>query len=516
MTKRLPAETLLEIFHYYLHLPETIRTWTQPTVCHSRHTFTSPIILTHVCRFWREVACNDPRLWSSIFVIGPTLNQIPLVRLWLSRTGNFTLRIEFLERFCESSSKNLTIASHELLNVFWEKKRFWEIIDFEFASILDEHSNWMLREAVANPDPELEVYSARIIDNRMGHKDLTLPLWQTVPWCPRLQRLEVGVLFFPTLNVNLRELVCHGPQTRAQILRFLAGCPRLEKFEGTVVRGTTEENPWARYPQGTLVHSELRHLCLNSFGDVISLAIYDALVCPRLEFFSADLNGGNRDCARGMYEFIERSQCRLRTLKGVSVNHLTQDLDAVTRYFSHPLLQDLETLLVHRPTQNFFRALTLPTPHPSGTRNPPALLPRLKDLDIVCYRAATGVEFSQMIVSRFEHLKQVRLSGTPPDTVLLEGHRVWGFPGIVIDVVRDFSKRDKLWSDYTLFGGAWDQKFLDYPMAGAQPLAGEFFLDRFGRGNGWYKSDRFYVLIDGRSAEGRPRRGRAFQLSDDV
>ncbi|XP_006461595.1 hypothetical protein AGABI2DRAFT_118469 [Agaricus bisporus var. bisporus H97] len=498
--EHIPAEILLEIFHDYLHLRE-IPNDTKPTVRHSKHTFTSPILLTHVCRFWRELACSDPRLWASIYVVGPTLNQIPLVKLWLSRTGKWTLRIQFLEKYCQSVSKELTIATRELMKVFWRKKRFWDVIDFEFTNILDEYSTWMLREAMAEPDPEILVSSARIIDNRKGHKDLTLPLWRSVPWCRSLRKLEVGPMFFPTVNENLRELICHGPQTRARILGFLSCCPRLEKFEGTVTRLAGEENPWTLYPQGGLVHTELRHLCLNSFGDVASLPIYNALTCPRLEHLSAELNGGNRDCSRGMYDLIERSQCRLRTLKGVNVNFLSDSLSDMISFFSHPGLQDLETLLVYRPNHVFFQAITLPT-SPSSTSNPSHylhslwLFPHLKNLDIVAYRANTGVEFSQMIVSRFGSLEMIRMSATPPQKILLEGPQVRNFPGIIIDVKHSLKKRETIWNDYLLFGGAWNRAIMDGPLVPTRQQSG-FYPDTFGRGSEYFRADSFRVVLDG-------------------
>jgi hypothetical protein len=221
-----------------------------------------------------------------------------------------------------------------------------------------------------------------------------------------------------------------------------------------------------------------------------------------------------------MYDLIERSQCRLRTLKGVNVNFLSHSINDLTRFFSHPRLQDLETLLVYRPNQIFFQAITLPFPrsstsNPSNNLDSPSLFPRLKNLDIVAYRADTGVEFSQMIVSRFEYLKKVRLSGSPPHIILLEGRRVWDFPGIVMDVKHDFSKRETLWNDYALFGGAWNQTLMDQPMVRADFCTNQFFVNRFGCGDEWYRTDRFCILLDGRREKVSRRKG-FLQLSDDV
>jgi len=36
----------------------------------------APLVLTHVCRYWRNLALSTPSLWSSIFIYLPNTYQL--------------------------------------------------------------------------------------------------------------------------------------------------------------------------------------------------------------------------------------------------------------------------------------------------------------------------------------------------------------------------------------------------------------------------------------------------------
>ncbi|KAJ7635298.1 hypothetical protein FB45DRAFT_1026184 [Roridomyces roridus] len=68
----LPPETTVEIFEHCV----VRRTSSSPSA--------APLLLTQVCRRWRQIALATPRLWKSV-------TPEELIKMWLSRSGNLPL-----------------------------------------------------------------------------------------------------------------------------------------------------------------------------------------------------------------------------------------------------------------------------------------------------------------------------------------------------------------------------------------------------------------------------------------
>lgn len=427
----IPPEILQRIFKEYLTLLD-IPNWSKPVVRSSRKTFATPVPLTHVCRYWREVACSYPNLWSTIFVLGPSRHAFPLIKLWLKRAGNSSLYLQFYEKLFESSVEEITSATQELISkIFWEKWSFWAHINFTFADIPDANPRRM-QEIWSMPPPEgqLEVYTARLVDGRKGERDLTIPLWFRIACSSHLRRLEVGPLCIDSPPENLRELICHEPLTRLRILQLIKLCPRLEKLVVTIREVPGEGN--ALYlPDGHFIRKELRHLCINDTGRISALPIYNTLTCPRLEFLAAGCNSGESGANEGIYNLIRRSGCSLDTLRGVHVQSMTKEF--MVRFFSLPGLQKLASLRINSVNGPFLELLTLP-PY-SNSSKPGGLLPDLKDLHIAELHAI-GWEFSNMVISRLSTLKTIGVASDPSIERVLLSDRLWDHPNITLNVVR--------------------------------------------------------------------------------
>ncbi|KAF9525789.1 hypothetical protein CPB83DRAFT_858890 [Crepidotus variabilis] len=92
-TVLIPTVALSRIF--LLFVQSTTPTAFAP--CVEAITGHGPMLLSHVCRRWRQIAIEKtPSLWSSIYV-GPhpllTQNRVTLVRIWLLRSGKESLHI---------------------------------------------------------------------------------------------------------------------------------------------------------------------------------------------------------------------------------------------------------------------------------------------------------------------------------------------------------------------------------------------------------------------------------------
>ncbi|KAK7018500.1 F-box domain-containing protein, partial [Favolaschia claudopus] len=53
----------------------------------------SPVLLTHICRLWREIACSTPQLWRAISLSSVESRSFNPDCIWLSRAGVFPLSI---------------------------------------------------------------------------------------------------------------------------------------------------------------------------------------------------------------------------------------------------------------------------------------------------------------------------------------------------------------------------------------------------------------------------------------
>ncbi|KAL5485868.1 hypothetical protein ACEPAI_6911 [Sanghuangporus weigelae] len=99
----LPDELLREIFKYCL-----------PEHPNFRSEF-APLLLTHVCRRWRAVGSETPELWTTLHLNNPALrrkNVLPLLDLWLQRSGSWPLDIDVDISILDGVVRNLNLGDY--------------------------------------------------------------------------------------------------------------------------------------------------------------------------------------------------------------------------------------------------------------------------------------------------------------------------------------------------------------------------------------------------------------------
>ncbi|KAJ4472829.1 hypothetical protein C8J55DRAFT_607537 [Lentinula edodes] len=90
--RQIPSETLADIF-----------VWCLPADRNAvRSLKEAPLLLTTICRNWRQVALDTPRLWTSLHIfLPPRMSDIAVskratgVKTWLQRSGSLPLSISF-------------------------------------------------------------------------------------------------------------------------------------------------------------------------------------------------------------------------------------------------------------------------------------------------------------------------------------------------------------------------------------------------------------------------------------
>ncbi|KAJ3852399.1 hypothetical protein EV368DRAFT_82559 [Lentinula lateritia] len=90
--RQIPSETLADIFVWCLPADRNA----------TRSLKEAPLLLTTICRNWRQVALDTPRLWTSLHIfLPPHMSDIAVlkraigVKTWLQRSGSLPLSISF-------------------------------------------------------------------------------------------------------------------------------------------------------------------------------------------------------------------------------------------------------------------------------------------------------------------------------------------------------------------------------------------------------------------------------------
>lgn len=116
--RRLPPELWAEIF---MRCSKGLKC----TVTPIHDTFdlkSGPLLLTHVCSWWRVIAISTPALWTSIRLVlsRPKPSHTNLVDMWIKRSCTLPLTVAFID--CPPS---VLWESHTALNLLVEQSNRW-------------------------------------------------------------------------------------------------------------------------------------------------------------------------------------------------------------------------------------------------------------------------------------------------------------------------------------------------------------------------------------------------------
>ncbi|KAK7031036.1 hypothetical protein VNI00_013826 [Paramarasmius palmivorus] len=170
--RRLPRDIVAEIFLQCLPTD-------QLPVCDVSK---APLVLTTVCRSWREVAVATPRLWRAIHFVFPALvgytidDHIQMFRLrkeglqlWLKRAGSVPLTISCFARFNDrkprSVMERIRALYTEYVEVFTKYATQWRALYLSFVPL---ESLSPLRALNASDLPQLRTLSLDANDYELG------------------------------------------------------------------------------------------------------------------------------------------------------------------------------------------------------------------------------------------------------------------------------------------------------------------------------------------------------------
>ncbi|KAG7099947.1 hypothetical protein E1B28_001740 [Marasmius oreades] len=200
--RRLPAEVMSEIFVHCLQTKDR-----NPT----RSLAEAPLLLTLVCRRWREIALSTAQLWSSLHIYLPPTAQKYEIRLtevinrraegvkaWLSRSGSLPLSISLVVGLDRDSSGRAVLVYKSVMDVFFSFSHKWGTLMLRVPSCLLE-----VIEDYARPHwQDLTRLQTLIIDYDMASRQLLF----LDPAAPHPSPEDT--------NVPLAGLICNAPALR--------------------------------------------------------------------------------------------------------------------------------------------------------------------------------------------------------------------------------------------------------------------------------------------------------------
>lgn len=404
---RMPVELLCKIFQLYLDDPIEVRRGpTTSTVTSTITSNSSPVILGHVCGYWRNVALFTPTLWSTIAISKPKLSQLPLIRLWIHRASTCPLSLCIFQY--RNSDITERTATDQILSLFISVSYQWESINFRLMGA-------PYKQLLNLPTGVTGSLKSISLATDTWHYADTVSLWETLRASPTVRRVRwdsyprmdaVPMPRCPT-HIPWRRLTHIGLHqstnlTAHEYLEILRGCNELVDLDISVVMERSDI-----LPSTPVLLPKLRFLKIQA--TIYNPAdLFDHVIVPAL--LSLDVN----HCIHShsprppfyIKDLLTRSGCHLENL---SLWHGFPDEDEMMDLLAAPQLQSLCYLQVDRGpfTDRTIKMLT----HSQTSR----LLPHLKRMMLPNCEATDGI-LLDLVVSRLPLLEEVRVLVWPDES----------------------------------------------------------------------------------------------------
>ncbi|KAJ6512628.1 hypothetical protein C8R45DRAFT_1206661 [Mycena sanguinolenta] len=214
--RRLPPEVVAEIF------AACLPSHRNPIISGKE----APLLLSHICHEWRNIALTTPRLWASLHVIAPIEKRCQEIReavdIWLSRSGVLPLSISLVH----STAAGLDFRA--VLEAFIPYSSRWHRIRFRLPAY---HNFRPLSVLSPNDVPILE---SAMIDGFAGAD----PYWDFLAFLGATSLRSVAfrrAVKYPQVPIpwSLLRHLCIDRESRwlltaAEALDIMQRCPELE------------------------------------------------------------------------------------------------------------------------------------------------------------------------------------------------------------------------------------------------------------------------------------------------
>lgn len=339
----LPPELLEQIFIFYAHDHDHSHASegtpaTDVISAHPRH-LVNPLVLGHVCSHWMAMSRTLPRIWSSIYVIEPSVKKIEMAAYWLSLSGKSPLTLSLTMGNSASTSstrdhkdrhsRDKADAARRFVDLFVSHYDQWQHITIQLSQtnylssllgekgqLLSDHppamlkhldvdyGSWMMGDGPPSDDAIIQLYSA--------------PGLESLAWSAQWYKpTKLVSLVFPHW-ASLRRLTYRQPYSFNALkvvdaVGLLQACPMLEHFDA-MLHAEHGHGHGMEVPE-FLTHHHLRVLDVTL--EPRTSAFFDSLCLPALEEVSVAFElsfGGAVEYAEPFLGLLERSECRIQKL----------------------------------------------------------------------------------------------------------------------------------------------------------------------------------------------------------
>ncbi|KAJ4482439.1 hypothetical protein J3R30DRAFT_2174084 [Lentinula aciculospora] len=325
--RKLPMEIMSEIFLQCLPAVDTSSVIWRP----EPHPNQAPLLLTQICRSWRNIAIATPRLWSTLIINASngSSSHAEITKLWLTRSRNVSLTLTLLVRSADrfhggrrttSYEEFVPIAAIEVLTMFiphFPRVRALALLFAlpviravsELRPVEDDVCNQLerlhLTTSFENTPLEITwtrslVHSAPNLRHLYFDSSMVpLPIVRGQEWCLRLRTINLDAAYgIPPEDFFL--LLRNSPE--------LIRCVIVMNLDELLNHFTR----WDEMPK--VIHTALQELSLSSedasLGNVLDLLTLPALVSLKLGAVGDEAWPHNE-----LLHFLSRSLCVLKELK---------------------------------------------------------------------------------------------------------------------------------------------------------------------------------------------------------
>ncbi|KAF8195086.1 hypothetical protein BJ912DRAFT_164547 [Pholiota molesta] len=299
-TDCLPPEIVAEIFEFCI--PDV-------NYVSSKYKLSAPLVLSAVCRSWRDIAHSMPRLWNvlPLYLRDSDSGPLPgplLVKEWIGRAGQLPLSIYFSVFEALDGPENLGVAV-QIINVFNQYSIRWRDLKYGGPPSLLSHFSSDMQGLPQLRSLSLETRS-RGPDHGITTYDEPLKLRPK-----KLKALTILAIIPHTLDFDW----CHLTQldisfvALADYFEVLRRAPLLTKcsFRWEATHYTTRHE----LPPKSIVCSGIRSLYISA---PLYEKIIERLICPSLKDLKL-LKFYNKTVEMPLIvDFLRKSGCSLEVL----------------------------------------------------------------------------------------------------------------------------------------------------------------------------------------------------------